>query len=292
MNRAIASRSVRRFVARPSAVIGALLALALVVLAIVAPIVSSKDPLVSDVEHGLSALGAPLPPSSDALLGTDPLGRDVWARIAMGARASLEIAVIATAIALVLGLAVGLAAGSAGGAVDNALMRLVDLVLAFPALLLAILLAALFRGAELGSSTAAVSITLGVVSWTAMARVIRTKTSVVMRGDMVLAARAIGASAWRIALAHVLPNIAGAVIVVATVGLAQNLLAESMLSYLGLGPRPPEPSWGRMLYEGRAYYRVAPHLVLVPGIAVLVAVAAFHLLAEGLRAALDPKEDR
>lgn len=286
------SRAWRRFVANRGAVAGAVLVAALVVAAALAPVLSAKDPLVSDVEHGLSELGAPLPPSDEAVLGTDQLGRDVWARVVAGASTSLSIAALATLIALVIGLSVGLVAGYAGRSVDNALMRLVDLVLAFPFLLLAILLAALFREAELASSNAPVFLTLGAVGWTTMARVIRGKTAVLARSDMVSAARALGATPGRIVVRHVLPNVAGVVIVVTALGFAQNLLAESVLSYLGLGPPPPAPTWGRMLYEGRAYFRIAPHLVLVPGVAILLAVVGFNLLGEGLRDAVDPKDQR
>ena len=271
---------------------GAVLVAGLVAVAVLAPVLSAKDPLASDVEHGLSELGAPLPPSGESVLGTDQLGRDVWARVVAGAGTSLSIATIATLIALVLGLSIGLIAGYAGGAIDNALMRLVDLVLAFPFLLLVILLAALFREAHLASSNAPVFLTLGAVGWMTMARVIRGKTQVLAQSEMILAARAIGASPGRIVVRYILPNVAGAVIVVTALGFAQNLLAESVLSYLGLGPPPPAPTWGRMLYEGHAYYRIAPHLVLVPGVAILLAVIGFNLLGEGLRDAADAKVQR
>jgi ABC-type dipeptide/oligopeptide/nickel transport system permease subunit len=284
------SRAWRRLLANRGAVVGAVIVVGLVAVALLAPAVSSKNPLVSDVEHGLSEMGAPLPPSSAAVLGTDQLGRDVWARVVAGAGTSLAIAAIATLIALVIGVAVGLVAGYAGGALDSALMRLVDLVLAFPFLLLAILLAALFRKSHLASSDAPVFVTLGVLGWTTMARVIRGKARVLARSDMVTAARALGASPARIVLRYVLPNLAGLVIVVTALGFAQNLLSESVLSYVGLGPPPPAPSWGHMLYEGRAYYRTAPHLVLVPGIAILLAVVGFNLLGEGLREAFDARD--
>jgi len=264
-------------------VIGGTLVAILAILAMLAPWLGGADSTKLDIAHGLSELGAPLPPSSDALLGTDHLGRDVWARIVDGAGTSLAIAALATAIALVIGVAVGLIAGYAGGWVDELLMRVVDLVLAFPVLLLAILLAALLRGRGLGDSSAPVIVTLGVVGWTTMARVVRGKTASLARSEMVLAAHAIGASPLRIVMRHVLPNVAGVIAVVATLGFAQNLLAESVLSYLGLGMPPPAPTWGRMLYEGRAYYRSAPHLVIAPGVAILVAVVAFNLLGEGLR---------
>jgi ABC-type dipeptide/oligopeptide/nickel transport system permease subunit len=286
------SRAWRRFLRNRGAVVGSLLILAFVAVAVLAPALSAKNPLASDVEHGLSAMGAPLPPSSTAVLGTDALGRDEWARLVDGAGTSLVIAAAATLIALAIGLAIGLGAGYAGGALDSALMRLVDLVLAFPFLLLAILLAALFREADLASSRAPVFVTLGVLGWTTMARMIRGKTRVLVRGDMVTAARALGASPGHILVRHLLPNVAGLVIAVTALGFAQNLLAESVLSYVGLGPPPPAPTWGHMLYEGRVYYRTAPHLVLAPGLAILLAVVGFNLLGEGLRDALEARELR
>lgn len=248
------------------------------------------DPIARDIDHGLSSMGAPLPPGHGALLGTDPLGRDVWARVVVGARSSLAIAGLATLLALVIGLAVGLAAGYAGGRVDTVLMRFVDLVLSFPFLLLAILLAALLREADLASSTLPVILTLGAVTWTTLARVVRAKALALAQSDHVTAARAIGASPWRIITRHILPNVAGLVAAISLLSFAQNLLAEAALSYLGLGPPPPEASWGRMLYEGRPYYRTAPHLVIAPGLAIVIAVVAFHLAGEGLRARFDPRE--
>jgi peptide/nickel transport system permease protein len=286
------SRAWRRFLTDRGAMVGAVLVAMLVVIAALAPVLSAKDPLASDIDHGLTVLGAPLPPSEQAVLGTDQLGRDVWARVVAGAGTSLSIAALATLIALVIGLSVGLVAGYAGGAIDHALMRLVDLVLAFPFLLLAILLAALFRQADLASSRAPVFLTLGLVGWTTMARVIRGKAQLLAQSDMVTAARTLGASPVRIMVHHLLPNVAGLVVVVTALGFAQNLLSESMLSYLGLGPPPPAPTWGRMLYEGRAYYRAAPHLVLAPGVAILLAVVGFNLLGAGLRDAFDARDAR
>ncbi len=281
-------RAVRRFLGNRGAVIGAVLVLVLLVLAVL----PHGDPLAPHIDHGLSRLGAPLPPSSDALLGTDHLGRDVWARICAGAATSLELATLSTLFALALGLTVGLTAGYAGGWVDSALMRLVDLFLAFPFVLLAILLAALLREANLAAGSAPVVLTIGIVGWTSMARVIRGKTLSLARSEHVIAARALGASPARIVVRHVLPNLAGIVIVVTVLGFAQNLLNESVLSYLGLGPPPPAPTWGRMLYEGRAYYRTAPWLTIAPGLAIVSAVVAFNLLGDALRDLLDPREPR
>lgn len=250
------------------------------------------DPIARDIERGLTEHGAPLPPSGDFILGSDQLGRDVLARIVAGAATSLRFAAAATLIGLAIGLAIGLCAGYAGGRVDGALMRLVDLVLAFPVLLLAILLAALVRESRFAGSGAAMVAVLAAVGWTTMARVLRDKARVLARSEMVMAARAAGASPGRIVLRHLLPNVLGVVSVLVALGFAQNLLAESVLSYLGLGLPPPAPTWGLMLYEGRAYYRAAPHLVLAPAIAIFVAVAAFHVLAAGLRERFDPRAAR
>lgn len=266
-----------------SATTGAALVMLLVLVALIGP-VFARDPLALDIDSGLSALGAPLSPSGNSVLGTDALGRDVWARIANGAGTSLWIAGVATVLALLGGVAIGLIAGVGSERVDNALMRLVDLALAFPFLLLAILLAALFREAELASATAPVSIPLALVGWTTFARVIRTKTRVLARSEFALAARALGATTTRIVLRHLLPNLVGTIAIVAAFAFAQNILGEAVLSYLGLGPPPPAPTWGRMLYEGRPFYRTAPWLVVAPGTAILLAVVAFNLLGDGLRA--------
>ncbi len=281
-----------RFLANRGAVVGAVLVALLLALVVFAPLLERRDPIALDIDHGLTSLGAPLAPSADAPLGTDHLGRDVWSRVVAGAGTSLEIATAATAIALVLGLLVGLVAGYAGGRTDDFLMRLVDLGLSFPFLLLAILLAALLHESQLGSSIAPVYITLGVVGWTTIARVVRGKTLTLARSEMVTAARALGASPARIITHYLLPNLASLVVAITALGFAQNLLAESVLSYLGLGPQPPTPSWGRMLYEGRVYYRSAPWLVLAPGVAIMLAVVGFNLVGDGLRDALDPRERR
>ncbi|MCX5745703.1 MAG: ABC transporter permease [Proteobacteria bacterium] len=260
-----------------------MLAIAIVAIGVLGPLLVG-DPLARDLDGGLTALGAPRGPGVAGLLGTDDLGRDVLARVIGGAGTSLAIAGAATAIALVLGGIVGLTAGHAGGRVDRVLMRGVDLVLAFPALLLAILLAALLRESALARSSVPVALTLGLVGWTTTARVLRDAARTLARAEHVVAARALGASPGRIVVRHVLPNVAGVLVVLTALGFAQNLLAESALSFVGLGPPPPAPTWGRMLFEGRAYYRTAPHLIVAPGLAILLSVVAFHLLAEGVRA--------
>lgn len=291
MKRFFAQRGAPRWGFHGISVTATVLVLVLVAIAVVGPLVAG-DPFRLDIDQGLSQLGAPLPPSSSAPLGTDHLGRDVWARLAAGTATSLWIATLATALALAIGVVVGVVAGYSGGHVDNALMRLVDLALAFPFLLLAILVAALLRETDLSTTNAPVIIPLGVIGWTTMARVLRAKALGLARSEHVMAARAIGASPTRIMVRHLLPNLAGVIAVVTAFGFAQNLLAESVLSYLGLGPPPPAPTWGRMLFEGRAYYRTAPWLVIAPGVAIVLAVAAFNLLGEGLRQRFDPKETR
>ncbi len=266
-----------------------MIAIGVLLIAIVGPWVTG-DPLARDLDHGLSPLGAPRSPSADAWLGTDPLGRDVLARLVSGAGTSLWIAGVATAIATVIGVAVGMVAGYRGGWIDAALMRTVDLVLAFPVVLVAILLATLLRSTSLASSSAPVILTMAAVTWTALARVVRSKTLVVRTSTHVLAARALGATTTRILVRHVLPNLAGVIAAFAILGFSQNFLFEAMLSYLGLGPPPPAPTWGRMIYEAHAYYRTSPHLVLAPGLAIVITVVGFGLLGDGLRARFAPKE--
>lgn len=272
-----------------TAVAGGALVAFVIAVAIVGPLVAA-DPLALDIDDGLSALGAPLPPSAESLLGTDPLGRDVWSRVVHGAATSLWIALAATALAALFGVAVGVTAGYLGGRVDRALMRVVDLALAFPFLLLAILLAALLHQAEIDSPHAPVIIPLAAVAWTTFARLVRARTMALAREEYVLAAHSLGASTLRVIARHLLPNLGSVIAVVAAFTFAQSLLGEAVLSYLGLGPPPPAPTWGRMLYEGRAYYRSAPWLVIAPGVAIVIAVAAFNVLGEGLRAWLSPGE--
>lgn len=276
--------------ARVGEVLGLVLVLGIVAVALLAPWIAG-DPLARDLD-ALGPLGAPRGPGAGGVLGSDWLGRDVWARVAAGATTTLAIAALATALSIALGTAIGLVAGYAGGRTDAALMRLVDLALAFPVLLLAILLAALLRESALAGSAAPVVITLAAVGWTTSARVIRGKAALLARSEMVTAARALGAPPLRIIARHLLPNVAGTALALAVLCFAQCVLAESVLSYLGLGPPPPAPTWGRMLLEGRAYYRSAPHLVLAPGLAIVLAVAGFQLLADAARDRVDRRGRR
>jgi peptide/nickel transport system permease protein len=280
----------RRFVRTRTGPIGLALVLIIVGAALFAPVVDAHPPIGKNTHTGLTELGAPLPPSAEYPLGTDMLGRCVLSRLMHGARISLQIGVLATVVALAIGLLVGLSAGYFGGVRDRLLMRLVDLVLAFPFLLLVIAIAALLR--DSGAGLGAVFLVLGIVGWTTVARVIRGKVLSLREMEFIAAARAAGAGPMRVVLHHVLPNVVGPALVIASLSVAQFILAESTLSYLGLGAPPPLPTWGRMLSEGQAFLRGAPWLVTAPGIAIFVTVLAFSLLGEGLREALDPKSRR
>lgn len=261
---------------------GAILVFAMVALAILGPRYT-VDPLAQDIDHGLSKTGAPLAPSCGHWLGTDELGRDELARVVDGAGHSLGVGALATLLALGIGVAVGVAAGMSGGRVDEVLMRGVDLVLAFPFLLLAILLAALLRDSDWAGSSGPVVVALGVSGWPATARIVRAKAMALARGEVALASRAMGGSPWWVARKHVLPGAMGVVTATAALAFAQNLLAEAALAFLGLGPPPPAATWGRMLFDGRVFYTSAPWLIAAPGLAIAISAMGFFLLAEGLR---------
>lgn len=255
--------------------------------AVVGPFFASHDPYTSDFVHGISPAMGPVPPGGEYVLGTDRIFRDQFARLATGARVSLLIGFASTAIATLLGAAIGILAGwYEGTLVDTVLMRIVDVGLAFPFLLIVMAL-----GAALEQTTATtIFLTLGLTGWLGVARMVRSKTLQVRGLDFVTAARALGHPPRAIVLRHVLPNVAGPILVIATVMVAQMILAESVLSYLGAGIAPPTPTWGHMLFEGQDYLTAAPWISLAPGAAILVSVLGFNLLGEGLRDALDPQK--
>jgi ABC-type dipeptide/oligopeptide/nickel transport system permease subunit len=267
--------------------LGAAIILLLLLFALVGPVATHHGPLESDFAQGVSPGGLPVGPSAIFPLGADRLYRDVLARLAYGGRLSLAISLSATALATAIGAMVGIVAGwHAGGRIDGLLMRLVDVMLAFPFLLLVMAIgAALDR-----TSPFTILVTLGATSWLGIARVLRAKTIQVRSREYVLASRALGQSTARIMAKHVLPNVAGPLIVSGTMLIAQMVLADSVLSYLGVGIPPPTPTWGRMLFEGQDYYAAAPWIVIAPGTAILLAVWGFNMLGEGLRDALDPHE--
>lgn len=224
------------------------------------------------------------PPSATHWLGTDSLGRDIVSQLIVGARASIAVGVIAVGIGIVAGVALGLLAAARRGWVEEAVMRLADFGLAFPALLTAIMLAAVY-GPGLVTSIVAI----GIFNIPEFARITRASANTVWSREFVLAARACGKGALRITLEHVLPNIASVLVVQATIRFAIAILAEAGLSYLGLGTQPPTPSWGRMLGEGQSMMYQAPMLAVWPGLAIVLSVLGLNLMGDGLRDLLDPK---
>ncbi len=245
----------------------------LVAVAIVGPALAPYDPTAPVAPQ----LAEPSPPGAPFWLGTDDLGRDVLSRLLYGARISLLVGVVAMVVTMVIGTTVGLAAGYFGGAVDVVLMRFTDVMLAFPGLLLAVALVAVLR-----PSVWTIFVVIGLVSWTGVARVVRSEALSLRERDFVSAARAIGASHARIVVRHVLPNVAPTLVVIAALSTSGTILLDAGLSFLGIGVPPPTPTWGRMIQEAATYYRVAPWLMAFPGLAVLYAVLAFNLIAYGL----------
>jgi ABC-type dipeptide/oligopeptide/nickel transport system permease subunit len=251
--------------------------------AISAPLIAGYDPLKIDLSHLLQR------PSSAHWLGTDVQGRDIWARLVYGARVSLTVGLVSQGIALLLGVTLGLLAGYYGRWVDETVMRLADVTLAFPTLLLLIAMVAAFQ-----PSMGVVFATIGVVGWAGMARLVRGQVLVVRQLEYVQAIRALGAKDVRIMLQHVLPNVIAPVVIAATLGVAGAIMAEAALSFLGLGVPPPTPSWGSMIADGRDLdqLRRAPWTSVFPGMAIGAAVLGFNLLGDALRDALDPKQQR
>jgi ABC-type dipeptide/oligopeptide/nickel transport system permease subunit len=248
----------------------------LAVLAICAPLLAPGDPFRGDLAASLRA------PSGAFLLGSDVQGRDVLSRVLYGARLSLAVGLISQGIALALGVTLGLVAGYYGRWIEGCIMRVADVTLAFPSLLLLIAIAAAVR-----PSLPAVFVVIGAVGWAGMARLVRGQLLVVRGLEYVQAARALGASDARIIGRHLLPNVVAPVIVAATLGIGGAIMAEAALSFIGLGAQPPTPSWGAMVAEGRDLLRVAPWVSLVPGLAIGLAVLGTNLLGDGLRDALD-----
>ncbi len=268
----------------PTTLVGAMVVSLVLAVAAMAPALAPFDPLFQQ-RDGLSEAGLPLGPgqAQHYVLGTDSLGRDLLSRLLYGARVSMVIGFLANGLAMLIGLAVGLVAGYSGGFVQMALMRVVDVIMSVPLLLLAIALSALLR-----PSLGIVILVVSVVYWTGMARVVCGEVLTLRELEFVTSAQALGAPAWRVMGRHILPNLVPVVVVVATLGIGTTIRVEATLSYLGVGVPPPAPTWGNMILEGQAFFRTAPWLVLMPGVAVLVAVLGFNLLGEGLRDILDP----
>jgi ABC-type dipeptide/oligopeptide/nickel transport system permease subunit len=281
MSRPLGDRSLSSRLRRdPRALIGVVVIVLIVFAAIAAPLLARHDPIRIDLASQLR------PPSAEHWLGTDVQGRDVWARLIYGARVSLAVGLISQSIALLLGVTLGLIAGYYGRWVDEIVMRLADVTLAFPTLLLLIAMVA-----ALQPSLTVVFVTVGVVGWAGMARLVRGQVLVVRQLEYVQAIRALGGGDARILARHVLPNVIAPVVIAATLGIAGAIMAEAALSFLGLGVQPPTPSWGSMIADGRdlGQLRNAPWTSLFPGLAIGAAVLGFNLLGDALRDALDPR---
>ena len=276
--------ALRRLMRRKLAVLG-LLVIALVVgSALAAPLIVAHAP-DDQMFDGLTLEGAPMPPGGAFLFGTDLLGRDLFARILYGARTSLVIGVVANGMSLLIGTLVGLLAGYFRGWIGAVLMRFTDLMMAFPALLLAICLAAIFQ-----PSLWIVAMVIALVNWVQTARVIYTETSSLATRDFIAAERTLGASTSRILFQHIQPHLMPTIIVWGTLGISTTVLLEATLSFLGVGVQPPTPSWGNIIFENQTYFQSAPWLVFIPGAAIILLALAFNLVGDALRDVLDPTQ--
>jgi peptide/nickel transport system permease protein len=273
-----------------AAIASAVTILIAVVVALAAPLVAhltGHSPIEQFSETGLSPSGIPVGPGREFWLGTDGLGRDVLVRIAYGTRISLLVGVLASALAVLMGAVVGIAAGWHGGAVDTVLSRLMDVVLSLPFLVLALALAALV-GPGLGVSI----FLIAFFSWASVGRIVRAEARAIREREYVQAARAIGASSTRIMFVEMLPVVSATVIVYATLLIPSAIAFEATLSFLGLGVPPPTPTWGNMLFDAMACYKVAWWLLVFPGAALLGITYAFNVLGDSVRDALDPRYEQ
>jgi peptide/nickel transport system permease protein len=260
------------------AMTGLVMVLGLFVVSLAAPWLAPYDPNQIDLKQVL------MPPSPEHPLGTDMLGRDVLSRIIYGSQVSLKVGFVAVGLATLIGLLVGAVAGYYGGWVDQVLMRLVDLMLCFPAFFLILAVIALLE-----PSIWNIMVVIGLTSWMGVARLVRAEFLSLREREFVAAARALGASDVRLIWRHLLPNALAPVMVSATLGVAGAILTESALSFLGLGVQPPTPSWGNILTQGKDNIEIAWWLSFFPGLAILVTVMSYNLLGEGIREAVDPR---
>jgi peptide/nickel transport system permease protein len=269
---------------RKLALFGLLVILIVVAAALLAPWVVPFSP-DEQLFDGLTLEGAPLPPDGRFWLGTDLLGRDMFSRLVYGAQTSLIIGVVANGAAVLIGTFFGVVAGFVGGWLGAAMMRFTDLMMAFPALLLAIVLAAIFR-----PSLWIVALVIAMVNWVQIARIIYTETRSIAERDFIEAEWGLGASRARILLRHILPHLLSTTIVWGTLGIATTVLLEATLSFLGIGVQPPTPSWGNIIFENQTYFSSAPWLVFIPGTAIILLALAFNLVGDALRDILDPTQ--
>jgi len=280
-SRGMARTILSTFARNRTALLGVIVIVALSLAAVFAPLISPADPLYMDFDALMQ------PPSMDHPAGTDSLGRDNLSRIIWGGRVSLQVGVLSMVIATVIGVSAGLAAGYYGRWIDTIIMRIVDAILAFPALLLAILMVAV-----LGPSLRNAMFAIAVAFIPSFARVTRANTLSIREKEYVEGARAIGASATRIMLRTILPNTLSTVIVQVSLGMSYAILIEAGLSFLGLGIQPPTPSWGYMLATGREFITLAWWLTTFPGLAIFVTVLSWNFIGDGLRESLDPRQQR
>jgi peptide/nickel transport system permease protein len=268
----------RRLLHNRSALIGGSVLLVIVLLALAAPLLSPYDPIKSNQRLSLT------PPSAEHLMGTDRFGRDIFSRVMWAGQTSLPIGLVSVVIGLVFGVSVGLLAGYYGGWFDSVSMRCVDLLLAFPGILLALSIIAI-----LGSSLTNLMIAVGIASIPDYVRITRGSVLSMKQREFVLAARVVGARGPWIMMRHILPNTIAPLIVLATLGTAAAIITGSALSFLGLGIKPPTPEWGNMLAEGREFLQRAPWVAFFPGVAIMLTVLSINLLGDGLRDTLDPR---
>ena len=273
-------RVFRRFRRHRLAVFGAVVILILVLMAVFAPVVARHDPYYQDY----SAIKEP--PSRDHILGTDALGRDVWARLVYATRVSLSVGLVAVAIYTVIGTILGSIAGYYGGAVDSVIMRLTDIVMCFPLLIIIITVVAL-----IGASLFNIMAVIGLIAWPSICRLVRGQFLSLREQDFVMAANCLGVPGKRVIGRHLLPNCVGPITVAATFGMAGAILTEASLSFLGLGVPPPEPSWGQMLTEAQKLSVLSgmPWLWVPPGLMIALTVLCVNFVGDGLRDALDPQ---
>ena len=272
----------KKLLKRKLAVFGLIIIFTAVILAIFAPIIAPFSPNEQFFD-GLTIEGAPLGPDAGFLLGTDLLGRDLLSRIIHGSRTSLVIGVVANGVAVFIGAFVGIVAGYFRGWIGSILMRITDLMMAFPALLLAIVLAAIFQ-----PSIWIVAMVIAMVNWVQVARIVYAETVSLSEREFIDAERSLGASKIRILFKHITPHLVPSLIVFGTLGISTTVLLEATLSYLGVGVQPPIPSWGNIIFENQTYFATAPWLVAFPGIAIVTLALAFNLVGDALREILDP----
>jgi peptide/nickel transport system permease protein len=307
VSRASRTSSLMQFLTNRLVRVGLATIVLLALLAAAAPLLTRahllREPVQQD-EQGLDEDGMPLPPGKGYLLGTDNLGRDVLARAIHGARVSLTVGLAAMLTASVIGVTVGLLAGYYGGRLDLGLMRLTEMGMTIPAILLAIAFAALMDGkvvhlhpaslpwhfldVELKRGMISLFLIIGMVCWPGMVRVIRAQVLSLKDREYVVAARALGATHRQVIFWHVLPNVMPNVIVLTALNMANTIMLEAGLGYLGIGVPPPAPTWGSMIGDGQPYFISAPHIVIVPGLAIVITVLAFNLLGQGLQEVIDP----